>query len=121
VTFVGLSTLFGAPRTLGRWLLSTFWLLFAMTCADYIFGVTSDSYSYARNAVSASAAMQRLSGGVKTVRLHWLWGFKYQTGFGNSTSSVDLHVTGALRSFDVAIDLKQVDGQWTIARSSVPL
>ena len=96
-------------------------LLATLTVADYVFGRNSDSLAFATHLVSNSPAIQRVTGDVLAVRLHWFWGFEYQSGFGNSTSSLDLHVAGAKASLDLSLDLKQVNGEWTVVRSTVPL
>ena len=104
-----------------RSLIFTAALFCAMTLADYAFGRYSDSFEYARRVVNQSAVIQRETGGVRDVRLCLLWCFSYRTGFGNSTSSVALRVEGMQRSLNLTLDLKQIDGQWTVAHSSAPL
>src|SRR5690242_8100476 len=111
----------GALKKWHRWLF--FWaaLFLAMTVIDYLLGQYSDSLAYAKKVVGASSLVLKETGGVKSVRLCWFWGFRYRTGYGNSTSGLDLHVDGVNRSFDLTLDLKQVNYEWRIVHSSVQL
>lgn len=100
-----------------------FWvaIYLAFTVLDYLIGRYSDSFEYATKIISTSPLIQKNTGGVKSVRLCWFWGFRYRTGYGNSTAGLDLRVEGVQKTFRLTIDLKQVNYEWTVVHSSVPL
>ena len=95
--------------------------LVAVICADYVFGINSEAFKYAQDVVTNSDALRRKIGSVKSVRLHPFFAFNYRTGFGNSSSSLNLRIDGTERSVDLNLDLRQVDGNWKVVHSSFPL
>lgn len=96
-------------------------LFVVLTILDYVIGTSSGAMEFAESQVRNSAVLRENIGSVKGVTLRKLWGYAYQAGYGNSSARLNLIVVGERRTLRMEIKLQQVEGQWTVAESSVPL
>lgn len=91
------------------------------TLADYVVGVRSSAFSFAQTALRESHALQARVGTVSEVNLRKFWGFSQKSGYGNSTASLTVTVVGERGSEYATLSLRQVNGQWTLVKASIPL
>lgn len=91
----------------------------AVTIADYFIGVNSSAMKFARSEVQNSPMLRQRVGTISDVKLRKFWGYAHKTGYGNSTSRLNLVVVGERESVRMKVELKQVDEKWTVVESSV--
>ena len=96
-------------------------LLIALTILDYVLGVNSEAMQYATTAVMKSENLEQSIGEVSSVRLRKLWGYSQRTGYGNSAARLSIVAIGSREERGITLWLQQVNGEWTLARSSEPL
>jgi hypothetical protein len=113
----------GSPvgRNWRLYLSGVFMLLVALTVLDYVVGVHSDAMAFAVPRIIASPSIRREVGEPIRVSLRKFWGYSHRSGYGNSSARLSLVVRGSRREVGLTIHLRQVNSQWEVFNSTMPL
>jgi hypothetical protein len=103
-----------------KWLVGVGVLFVVMTAIGYVVGVNSAAMAFADQTIRRSESVHQRIGEVRTVRLK-LWGFSLSSEYSGDRAELNLAVEGSTGAIDVTMNLKELDGRWTIVEASIPL
>lgn len=105
-----------------RWYAGGFVLLMLfLTLLDYQVGIRSEPMALAKKRLEESPSIGSEVGTPVSVGLCKFWGYSYRSGYGNSEARLCLIVSGPDGTRQLTVHLHQIQYEWKIVKSTIPL